>query len=144
MPRTQTLTSMLVVAYAVAGLTGCDGDNGVGPSSMPLVLEGTRAIPAFSIAVVLVPIDRQGELFALVDWNNFLNDMDSMLLRGNCTPTQVRDGAAGCRNEDALGFDRSFSRPAFFDARVTPGAHTLVVTNFGRTDDTFFYRLDLN
>ncbi len=83
MPRTQTLTSMLVVAYAVAGLTGCDGDNGVGPSGMPLVLEGTGAIPAFSIAVVLVPIiDRQGELFALVDWNNFLNDMDSMLLRG--------------------------------------------------------------
>ena len=142
MPRMQRLTSMLVVAYAVAGLTGCDG--GTGPSAMPQVVEGNIILPAISLTAVSFQIDRQGTLSSVVNWNNFFNDIDSGLLQGTCTPTQVQADEAGCRVEDALGFDNTSRRPSVFDALVTPGRHTLLLYNFGFSADTCFYRLEIN
>ena len=135
MPRMQRLTSMLVVAYAVAGLTGCDG--GIEP-------KGDQMIRAISLTAVSFQIDRQGTLSSVVNWNNFFNDIDSGLLQGTCTPTQVQADEAGCRVEDALGFDNTSRRPSVFDALVTPGRHTLLLYNFGFSADTCFYRLEIN
>ena len=143
MPRTQRLTSMLVVAYAVAGLTGCDG--GTGPSAMPQVEQGSHFLPATSLTAVFFKIERQGTLTSVVSWNNFFNDIDSGLLRGTCTPDQVQADVAGCRvEEDTLGFDGTTRNPSRFDAPVTPGVHTLLLYNFGIRADRAFYRLEIN
>ena len=143
MSRTPSLTSMLVMSLAVAGLTGCNGDTMTNPSDLPpQTLTGSGSLPVFSFAVVPVPIDRQGTISAIVDWNILTNDLDALLLRGTCTGLQF-ESVAGCRSDDAIGFDRTFSKPAFFEVDVMPGDHTLVVVNRGPFDDVYVYRVNL-
>ena len=142
MPRTRRLTSMLLVAYAVAGLTGCDG--GSGPSAMPQVVEGTLVIRPRSIAAFSFWVEREGTLSSVVSWSYFLNDINTGLLRGSCTSDQVASDEEGCRVADALAFDDTSRRPSVFDALVTPGRHTLLMVNRGFSADTCFYRLEIN
>ena len=155
MLRTQTLTSMLVVACAIAGTAGCDGDSAFDPDAVVLQsFEGTLNIPASSVAVVAIQVDQTGTLRSVVDWNNFINDLDSALLQGTCTANQIILGTTpGCPNHDALvqetatalGFDDDRVRkPSTFDTPITPGAYTLVVWNFSMfQNEVFFYRLEV-
>jgi hypothetical protein len=140
MPRTQRLTALLVAAFAVAGLVGCD--SGTSPSSTELV-EGNVTIPGFSLTVVPVQITRQGTLTGVISWSNFFNDVDSGILRGTCTSNAVQADVAGCRVEEALAFDDTSRRPSEFEASVTPGAHSLMIFNFGGSADNASYRLQI-
>ena len=144
MPRTQNRTSMLVMALAVAGLTGCGGDSGVSPSDLPPQnMQFTSAIPPFSVGAIPIPIDRQGQIFVTLDWNFYINDLDLEFFRGTCTSIQY-ETVAGCRQEDAIGYDRSLNRPALFDVPVTPGDHTLMVLHHGPADDVYAVWITLN
>ena len=141
MTRIRSLTSMLLVVGAVVGLTGCDGDNGTAPSSMPQIVEGTVAIEAFGGTVVAFQVNREGTLSSRVDWNNANNDIDSGLVRGTCTEAQILTDAEGCREEDALVIDESLDKPSVFTAPVTPGPYTLepgpgFVGHFGNIGET--------
>ena len=81
MPRTQRLTSMLVGACAVAGLAGCGSDSLIAPDAVPVqVFQSTLNIPASSVAVVVFQVDQAGVVRSVVDWNNFLNDIDTAIL----------------------------------------------------------------
>lgn len=144
MPRTQSRTSMLVMALAVAGLTGCGGDSGVSPSDLPPQnMQFNSAIPPFSVGAIPIPINRQGQIFVTLDWNIYVNDLDMEFFRGTCTSIQY-ETVAGCRKEDAIGYDRSLNRPALFDVPVTPGDHTLMVVHHGPTDDVYAVWITLN
>ena len=144
MPRTQSRTSMLVMALAVAGLTGCGGDSGVSPSDLPPQnMQFNSAIPPFSVGAIPIPINRQGQIFVTLDWNYYLNDLDMEFFRGTCTSIQY-ETVAGCRQEDAIGYDRSLNRPALFDIPVTPGDHTLMVLHHGPVDDVYAVWITLN
>ena len=149
MPRAQSLTSMLVVACAVAGFAGCGGDSGTSPDAVPVqVFQGTLGIPASSVAVVAIQVDQPGTLRGVVDWNSVFNDLDIAFVRGTCTAAQIVLGTTpGCPTHAALaqgtavalGFDDDqFRKPSTFATPVTPGAHTLVVWNFAFFDETFF------
>ncbi len=143
MPRMHNLTSIVLAAYAVASLAGCSNDNPFDPDAVPLqVIEGTLALPTRSVRAIAIQINQPGTLRAVIDWNNVFNDIDSGLLLGTCTSTQVVEDAAGCRPGDALVFDAGQLKPSSFDTRVTPGAHTLIVFNFGSADVSF-YRLEV-
>ena len=144
MPRTQSRTAMLVMALAVAGLTGCGGDSGVSPSDLPPQnMQFTSAIPPFSVGAIPIPIDRQGRIFVTLDWNFYINDLDLEFFRGTCTSIQY-ETVAGCRQEDAIGYDRSLNRPALLDVLVTPGGHTLMVLHHGPADDVYAVWITLN
>ena len=140
--------NLLDVAYAVAGLTGCGGDKGLSPSAITLIREGSEVLPARSTFIVPFSIEREGQLFTRVDWNNRSNELNAAVLRGTCTATQVVLGEAGCSTDpsdgDTRGANFASQRPLLFDWPVMPGDHTLVVINLGVSDDIFFYRLDLN
>ena len=93
MPRIRTLTSMLVVACAIAGTAGCEGDNAIAPDAVPLqILEGTRPLPLSSLAVVPFQINQAGTLRSTVDWNNFASDVDTAIMLGTCTADQINQG----------------------------------------------------
>ena len=144
MPRTQSRTAMLIMALAVAGLTGCGGDSGVSPSDLPPQnMQFNSAIPPFSVGAIPIPIDRQGRIFVTLDWNFYINDLDLEFFRGTCTSIQY-ETVAGCRQEDAIGYDRSLNRPAVLDVPVTPGDHTLMVLHHGPVDDVYAVWITLN
>ncbi len=154
MLRTQSLTSMLVVACALAGTAGCGGDSAIAPDAVPLqAFEGTRNIAASSVVVVLFQIDQSGTVRTAVDWNNFLNDIDTAILQGTCTADQIVQGTtAGCPNHDALVQDNATAlafddnqvrKPSALETPVTAGVHTLVVWNFSMfQNEVFAYRIE--
>ena len=154
MLRTQSLTSMLVVACAIAGTATCGSDSAISPDAVPLqIFEGTLNIRASSVAIVPFQIDQLGTVRSRVDWNNFLNDIDTAILQGTCTADQIVAGTTpGCPSHDALamgtatalGFDDDQVRkPSFLETPVTAGAHTLVVWNFSMfQNEVFFYRIE--
>ena len=144
MPPTQSRTSMLVMALAVAGLTGCGGDSGVSPSDLPPQnMQFNSAIPPFSVGAIPIPINRQGQIFVTLDWQFSLNDFDLEFFRGTCTSIQY-ETVAGCRKEDSIAYDRSLNRPALFDVPVTPGDHTLMVLHHGPVDDVYALWITVN
>ena len=144
MPRTQSRTSMLVMALAVAGFTGCGGDSGVSPSDLPPQnSQQNAAMPAFTLVAIPIPVNRQGQIFVTLDWQYSPNDFDLEFFRGTCTAIQYEQ-VAGCRQEDAIGYDRSLNRPALFDIPVTPGDHTLIVLHHGPVDDVYALWITLN
>ena len=145
MTRIQSLTSMLVVVCAVGGLAGCDGDSGMSPSPMPRVIEGTIDLEPSTVAVIPVQVTGdEGRFSSHVQWNSPSNDIDSGILEGTCSGDQIEAGAAGCAEEDALGFDGSLDKPSVFTAPVTAGAHTVVLINLGPGADTLTYRFEIN
>ena len=58
MTKTHSLTSMLVVVYAVVGLAGCD--SATAPSSMPQVVEGTLDLQPVTFDVITIQVNRDG------------------------------------------------------------------------------------
>ena len=154
MPRIRTLTSLLIVACAIAGTARCD-DNAIAPDAVALqVLEGTRNLPLNSLVVVPFQINQAGTLRSTVDWNNFGSDLDTAIMLGTCTADQINQGGVpGCPShtdlvrEDAtaLGFDDTVGlKPSFINTQVSPGPHTLVVWNFSAfQNEVFFYRIEV-
>ena len=142
MSRIRSLTSMLAVTCALAGL-GCGGTL-MEPSGMGLIAQGNVALQAGSFAAVPVQVNRSGTLTSIVNWNDFFNDIDTWLLRGTCMPAQVAADEVGCRRQDTLAVDDSQRRPSVLTASVTPGAHTLVLFHFGSITDIVTYSIEVN
>ena len=142
MTKTHSLTSMLVVVYAVVGLAGCD--SATAPSSMPQVVEGTLDLQPVTFDVITIQVNRDGTFSSNVNWNDANNDIDSALVRGTCTVDQINAEAEGCRQEDTLALEDSLAKPSVFTAQVTAGTHTVGLFNLGPGADTLSYRFEIN
>lgn len=144
MTRIRSLASILLVVGAVVGLTGCDGDSGMAPSSMPQVVEGTVDLEPFTFDVVNVQVERDGTFSSTVNWNDANNDINTGLAPGTCTVVQILTDAAGCGEEAVVAGDESLDKPSVFTAQVTAGAHTVALFNDGPGADTLTYRFEIN
>ena len=144
MTRIRSLASILLVVGAVVGLTGCDGDSGMAPSSMPQVVEGTIDLQPVTFDVISIQVTRDGTFSSNVNWTDANNDIDSALVRGTCTVDQINAEAAGCREEDILALEESLAKPSVFTAQVTAGTHTVALFNLGPGADTLTYRFEIN
>ena len=146
MTRIRSLASILLVVGAVVGLTGCDGDSGMAPSSMPQVVEGTVDLEPSTFDVVHVQVERDGTFSSTVNWNDANNDINTVLVTGTCTVVQILTDAAGCGEETApfVADDESLDKPSVLTAQVTAGAHTVGLFNEGPGADTLTYRFEIN
>ncbi len=145
MTRIRSFASILLVVGAVVGLTGCDGDNGMAPSSMPQVVEGTIDLQPVTFDVISIQVTRDGTFSSNVNWTDANNDINTCLVTGTCTVVQILTDVAGC-GEDApfVAGDESLDKPSVFTAQVTAGAHTVALFNFGPGADTLTYRFEIN
>ena len=141
---------MLLVG--VAGYSGCGGGsdrpsgggatNPTAPSNAPSIVQGTVALEVFQLAVLNFSVNGAGTIFSRVDWNTANNDIDTALVRGRCTVTQVLAEAPGCTETAAIATDDTLNKPSVLSAVAQPGDHTLLIFNFGPGADTTSYRLE--
>jgi hypothetical protein len=70
------------------------------------------------------------------------DDVDTALLRGRCTVTQILSEAPGCTETATVAIDESLTRPSMLSPSVQAGDHTLVIFNFGPGTEAATYRLE--
>ena len=117
--------------FSLISGVGC-GANPTGPTLQPQRIEGTLTVGGSYLALETFSVTRAGSLTSSVDWQDASVDIDSGLVRGRCTPEQLRNESSGCGESDFLTFDNSSSaKPSMLHlAQVVPGTYTLVVVSF--------------
>ena len=135
--------------FSLISGVGC-GANPTGPSLQPQRIEGTLTVGGSYLALQAVRIfsvTRSGSFASSVDWQDASVDIDSGLVRGRCTPEQLRNESAGCGESDFLTVDNSSSaKPSMlYLAQVVPGTYTLVVVSFlNQPTQNITYRIQVD
>jgi hypothetical protein len=109
---------------------------------VPSVIQGAVQLSVFQFAVISFRVDRAGSLASRVEWSNANNDVDTAIIRGRCTVTQILDEAAGCTETATVAIDETVTRPSVLSPSVEVGDHTLIIFNFGPGTDTATYRVE--
>ncbi len=138
-------TPRFAALAAIATLCAQCGGRSAGPtapSNAPSVVQGSAQLSPFQFALINFRVDSGGTLTARIDWGNANNDIDTALLRGRCSVSQILSGASGCTETATIASDESFAKPSALSTTVQAGDHTLVVFNFGPGSDTAGYRLE--
>ena len=133
------------IVIVVAAVTAHCGDNPPGPtapSNVPSVVQGSAQLSPFQFAVINFVVDRPGTLASRVDWSNANNDIDTAILRGRCTVSQILNEAPGCTETATIAIDETVARPSVLSPSVQGGDHTLLIFNFGPDAEAATYRLE--
>jgi hypothetical protein len=81
---------------------------------------------------------RAGDLQIIVDWTFATNNLDLLLFRGECSPEQF--AASEC--DIAAVADSATAKPERVGLGNAPaGTYTIVVFNFGETEETISYQV---
>ena len=112
------------------------------PTPAPSVVQGSTNLTSFQFAVINFGVELAGTLTSRVDWGNAANDIDTVILRGRCTVTQILDEAPGCTETATVVIDEGDSKPSVLSSSVQSGDHTLLIFNFGPGTDSATYRLE--
>ena len=141
---------LLSAVLLAALLPGCDGGSGPDPvpSTAPppppapvtTVLDegGFSGVPPGNGIGGSFDTTRAGDLEVIVDWTFASNNMDLLLFRGECSPEQFL--AEECDVADVA--DSPTAKPERVGlANAAAGTYTLVVFNFGETEETFSYQV---
>jgi len=90
-------------------------------------------------AVVPFTVSAAGTLDASVNWTFASNDIDIVIVQGNCTLDQVI--ADACGTELVTG--TSVTKPETVRTTVSSGPHTLVIINLGPAAESGTYEVFL-
>ena len=136
--------SVPLLAAGLAIFTvACGGDSPTSPSQSAVV-QGAVNLGVGQLAVVTFTATRVGIVNTRADWNNGNNDIDTVLMRGRCTATQVLNETSGCTEAAAVAVDASLNRPSLLAPSLQPGDYTYVIANWGPANETASYRVEGN
>jgi hypothetical protein len=139
--------SRAVIVLLAASMTACGDDSSAPtaptppPAPSPSTIQGSVSLAAFQFAVINLVVDRAGTLSSRVDWASSNNDIDTAVIRGRCSVTQILSEAPGCTEAATVAIDETTTRPSVLSPSVQPGDHTLIIFNFGPGTETASYSL---
>jgi hypothetical protein len=139
--------SHLVLALALAApFLACGGGGVTTPPTPPpppapvttVIGEGSyQGLEPDGAAMASFPTSRTGDLEIVLDWTSADNDLDALLIRGDCTPEQLV--ALQC-NVGAIA-DTS-DKPERMRLPAAPaGTYTFYVINLGSTTEAFSFQI---
>ena len=134
--------SVSLLVLCLAALTIACGDDSPSSPSQSSVIQGAVNLGVGQLAVVTFTATRAGIVNTRADWNNATNDIDTVLMRGRCTATQVLNESAGCTEGAAVAVDGSVNRPSLLAPSLQPGDYTFVIANWGPSSDSTSYRIE--
>ena len=143
---------LMCAAVLAALLPACGGGGGSGPNPVPSTAPPPPPAPVTTVlgeggfsglqpgegvgGTFTTP--RAGDLEVIVDWTFASNDLDLLLFRGECSPEQF--AAEQCDVADVA--DSTTAKPERVGLANAPaGTYTLVVFNFGETEETLSYQI---
>jgi hypothetical protein len=135
------------LALALAALlSACGSDSVTAPPTPPpppapvtsVIGEGSYdGLEPDDAAMATFATTRAGDLEILLDWTSADNDLDALLIRGDCTPEQLI--ALEC-SVGAIA-DGSAKPERFGIANAPAGTYTFFVINLGATTESFSFQI---
>jgi hypothetical protein len=137
----------LSLAIALAALLpGCGSDTVTTPPAPPtppppvttVIGEGSyNGLEPEGAAVASFPTNQAGDLEIVLDWTLAENDLDALLMRGECTLEQLI--ALQC---DVVAIADGADKPERFGIPNAPaGTYTFYVINLGATTESFSFQI---
>jgi hypothetical protein len=142
--RTRAARSLALALAAL--LPGCGGDSVTAPPTPPpppapvttVIGEGSYdGLEPEGATVATFATTRAGDLEIILDWTSADNDLDALLIRGDCTPEQLiaLECSVGAIADGA-------SKPERFGIANAPvGTYTFFVINLGSTSESYSFQV---
>jgi hypothetical protein len=146
-------TKLLILSIAtVLMISACNGDGGpTAPSAAPppppapvtsVVREGDIALPRGFIVSLFFRTEARGDLQARVNWTRRTNIVWVYIVKGKCAPRKFMAGTCDVPViSEIVNRVEKPRRLRLPDA--ARGRYTLVIINFGPSDDTFSFEIRL-